>query len=202
MRRQIAVLPVLLYPAWSHLCVAYEIPAYSVPGLVVLLACAIALRGLQHPPSSATLLGLAGIAAVAGWDIATPTPLAVYMPPIVVPAALAWVFGRTLLPGRTALITHFAINVMGDDMPGTARYTRGVTFYWTLIFVLLALEALLLGVYASWPVWSLFTNCINYLVVVCAFVAEFALRRVRFGRSKRLGEFLLHLVRTDFRQLD
>lgn len=201
MRPGIAALPVLLYPGWSHLCVAYDVPGYSVPGLAVLLACAIGLRGLDGRPGIAALLGVGLVAAVAVSDLVTTTPLALYLPPILVPATLAWLFGCSLLPGRTALITHFAVSVMGHDTPEVARYTRGVTIYWTLVFLALALEALLLAVYGSWLQWSLFTNGINYLVVVVAFLAELLVRRLRFGRITPIREFLSRLVRTDFRRL-
>lgn len=201
MRPEIAALPVLLYPGWSHLCVAYEVPGYSVPGLAVLLACAIALRGLDPRPGITVLLGVGLVTAVAVSDLVSATPLALYLPPILVPATLAWLFGRSLLPGRTALITRFAVRVMGHDTPEIARYTRGVTICWTLGFLALMLEALLLAVYGSWLQWSLFTNGINYVIVALAFLAELLVRRLRFGRITPIRDFVSQLVRTDFRRL-
>lgn len=201
MRPEIAALPVLLYPGWSHLCVAYDVPGYSAPGLAVLLACAIGLRSLDRRPRITSLLGVGLVAAVAVSDLVTAIPLALYLPPILVPATLAWLFGCSLLPGRTALITQFAVTVMGHDAPEIARYTRGVTIYWTFVFVALALQALLLAAYGSWLQWSFFTNGINYLIVVVAFLGELLVRRLRFGRITPIRDFLSQLVRTDFRRL-
>ncbi|MDZ7748998.1 MAG: ketosynthase [Halofilum sp. (in: g-proteobacteria)] len=201
MPRNLAAIPVLLYPAWSHLCVAYDRPGYSLAGLVVLLALALALRATRRPPAAPAVAALGALAGVAAWDVVSPVPLALYLPPILVPAALAWLFGRSLLPGRTALITRFAVHVMGHDTPDTARYTRAVTAYWTGVFVVLALEAALLAALGSWPLWSLFTNGLNYALVATAFLAELGVRRLRFGRVTPVREFLLQVARTDLRRL-
>ena len=202
-RRLAASLILLLYPLWSHAVIAAGNAAWSLPGLALLVALALLVRNRALPRSPPLLVLLAAIAGAGAVDLVAAVPLALYLPPIVIPALLAWVFARTLLPGRKPLIVRFAEEVMGryDPEPELARYMRGLTWFWTLLLAALALQALLLALLASPVTWSLFANGINYLIVVAAFVGEFALRCWRFGVPERPSEFWLRLAQTDFRRL-
>jgi len=201
MRRLAAVIPLLAYPAWSHVAISFGHADWSLPGLVVLVVCALVIRAPRRPFSRGSALFLLALAATAAWDLATPTPVAVYLPPILIPASLAWLFGRTLRPGHTALITRFAQQIMNEDTAAVARYTRGVTWYWTLLFVALALEAAVLAIHATADTWSLFANGINYALIAAGFLVELIVRRLRFGRQHNLREFFARLVQTDLRRL-
>ena len=57
---------------------------------------------------------------------------------------LGVVFGNTLRPGRTALVTRFAAARQPAMSPRLLRYTRGVTAAWTLFFAAMAVASLLL----------------------------------------------------------
>ena len=99
-----------------------------------------------------------------------------YLQPILINACGFYLFFRTLLPGETPLISRFAALVRGQLHPDVARYTHRVTQAWACFFALLTLESLLLALYASPYIWSLFTNLINYLLVAGFFVLEYLIR--------------------------
>ncbi len=174
---------------------------WSLPGFAVLVALALLVRNGGLPRTPGPFVAITVIAAAGALDLLAATALALYLPPIAIPAFLAWVFGRTLLPGRRPLIQRFAEEVMGRHEPAREGYMRGLTWFWALLLSALALEAALLAVFASPVTWSLFANGINYIIVVAAFAGEFALRCWRFGLPERPGEFWLRLAQTDFRRL-
>ena len=94
--------------------------------------------------------------------------------------ALAVLFGRTLLAGREPLVTRFARIVRGELQPAIERYTRSVTLAWTLFFIVMALIAVVLYSAAPRETWSAFVNLLTLPCVLAMFVAEYAVRRIRF----------------------
>jgi uncharacterized membrane protein len=92
-------------------------------------------------------------------------------------AALATAFGRTLLPAQVPLCTHWATLVHGPLSTETLRYTRAVTWVWTVFFTLVTVATLLLYVLVPRSVWSLFVNFLVMPAVVLLFAAEFLWRR-------------------------
>jgi uncharacterized membrane protein len=201
MRRIAASLVILAYPLWSHAVIAGGYAGWSLPGLAVLCVLALTLRDGRLPRSPAALGVIAAIAGAGLLDLYLGTPFALYAPPILIPAFIAWVFGRTLLPGRRCMVQRFAEDVMNRDDPERHGYMRGLTWFWTLLLAGLALQALLLALFASPVIWSLFANGINYAIVVLAFIGEFLVRCVRFGIRDQPGEFWVRLLQTDFRRL-
>jgi len=140
-----------------------------VAGLLVLLVVAAALALL-----SATMGNI--------WRY----PL--YLMPVLINTTLGVLFGRTLLPGRTPLITGISIRLHGKLEVGVADYTRHVTQIWTAFFTLLLIESLTLALVAPLEIWSLFTNILNYLFAGLLFVGEY------FYRVRHLD----HLEHPDF----
>jgi uncharacterized membrane protein len=100
------------------------------------------------------------------------------VPPVIIAFCLAWVFGRTLMPDRTAIINRIGARMRGELPAPVARYGYRLTVVWTLFFVLMGLECLLLGLFAPPLVWSLFANFINYLLIALLFVVEYPIRRL------------------------
>lgn len=200
-RRIGASLIILLYPVWSHSVIAAGHAGFSLIGLAVLVALALILRDRRLPRSPAALSVVGVILAAGLLDLFSGLPLALYAPPIAIPLFLAWVFGRTLLPGRRPLIRVFAEDVMERDDPKRHGYMRALTWFWTLLLGGLALQAMLLALFADPVIWSLFANGINYGIVALAFIGEFIVRCWRFGLPDRPGEFWWRLVQTDFRRL-
>lgn len=201
MRRLAASLVILLYPVWSHWAIASGHPGLSLPGLAVLVLVALIIRDGRFPRSWTPVLALIAVGLAGAHDLIGDTAVALYVPPVAVPLLLAITFGRTLLPGRTPLVAVFAEQIMGRREPERAMYMRGVTWFWTILCSVLALQAALLAVFADPLTWSWFANGINYLIVAAAFVGEYVVRCLRFGFPDRPQEFWIRLARTDLRRL-
>jgi uncharacterized membrane protein len=121
------------------------------------------------------------------------------LPPVLINLVMALVFGSTLLPGATPLITQFSQIMKGNLDAKALRYTRYVTLAWVIFFIFLALESLLLALYASNLVWSLFTNFVNYLFLLLFFLAEYLLRVRLFPEQEHPGflSFMRSLTKVD-----
>jgi uncharacterized membrane protein len=96
------------------------------------------------------------------------------------------VFGATLLPGRTPLVTGLARRLDPNHHAGMEGYTRGVTAAWAVFFaVQLAVSGLLLvAAPAAW--WSLWINVLDLPLAAAMFVAEYGVRRLRFRRQRHV----------------
>ena len=89
-------------------------------------------------------------------------------------------FGATLLPGRTPLVTRLAGRLDPGFHPGMVGYTRAVTYAWSLFFAGQLLASLLLLLFAPAAVWSLFVNVLDVVFVALMFLGEHGVRRLRF----------------------
>ncbi|HEY6644570.1 hypothetical protein [Povalibacter sp.] len=140
--------------------------------------------------------------------------LLLYLPPVLIPGFLAWVFGHTLAKARTPLIEQFvrAMHAADDDIePGVWPYARRLTLAWTVLLATIAAvnlilatlvtpEGLLMAAGIVPPIavtqaqWSTFANLIGYLLIGSFFVIEYAYRRRRFRQPYR--NFFDFLCRT------
>jgi uncharacterized membrane protein len=159
------------YPAVAHFR-----PAAALALLAALAGYIAASVWIHHP--SRWLLPPIGAVAVA-WA-SPPVEWMLFVPPIVINLALAWLFGRTLVRGRVPLIARFAILEQGTLSAELVTYTRTLTWLWTLLFIGAAALSLGLALSGQRDAWSLFTNFLNYLLVAALFLGEFVYRRVRF----------------------
>jgi uncharacterized membrane protein len=191
------------YPVLAHFAVARNSAGLTIAALALLAAISL-LPGLARG-AAAAWLAVPLIGAACWWLAGVEQPvLPLYVPPIIVPAFLACVFGNTLRQGRTPLIEQLIrlLHAPGDDEPESAvwPYARRLTAAWTVLFVALAAFNLVLALLAepdgllraggiaprlavSHELWSLFTNLIEYLVVAAFFLLEYAYRRQRFPRQ-------------------
>jgi uncharacterized membrane protein len=204
------------YPVLAHFAIARNSAGLTIAALMLLAAVSL-LPGLARG-SIAAWLAVPLVGAASWWLSSVEQPLlALYLPPIVVPAFLAGVFGNTLRPGRTPLISQLIrlLQAPGDDEPESAvwTYARRLTAAWTALFVALATFNLVLAAFVepdgllrasgieprlalSHEVWSLFTNLLEYLLVAAFFVIEYAYRRQRFPRQpyRNMFDFLRRMV--------
>jgi uncharacterized membrane protein len=200
------------YPVLAHFAIARNSAGLTIAALTLLAAVSL-LPGLARGAIGAWL-AVPLVGAASWWLSSVEQPvLALYLPPIVVPAFLAGVFGNTLRSGRTPLISQLIrlLQAPGDDEPESAVwvYARRLTAAWTAMFVALATFNLLLAAFVepdgllrangieprlalSHEVWSLFTNLLEYLLVAAFFVIEYAYRRQRFPRQpyRNMFDFL------------
>ncbi|HEV8695533.1 MAG TPA: hypothetical protein VGQ93_15340 [Lysobacter sp.] len=123
-----------------------------------------------------------------GMLLASVLPAAVvYAPPIVLNLALCALFASTLRASSEPMITRFARTERGDMPADLAIYTRRLTQIWVLFFALMAAISLTLGLMASAAAWSLFTNVVNYVLVVLMFGLEYGYRRIRYRHHRHAG---------------
>ena len=104
-----------------------------------------------------------------------------------VQALLGVAFGATLRAGQTPLVSRLAVLVHGPLSPALARYTRQVTWAWTLYFCTMTLASLLLFWLAPIAVWSVFANLLGLPLLMLMFVAEYGVRVWRVAPSERAG---------------
>ena len=162
----------IAYPAVAH----FGRAATAVALLATLAAYIVASLCFRHP-----LRWLVPPAAgVAVFWASPPVEWLLFVPPILINAMLAWLFGRTLVRGRVPLIARFALMEQGTLSAELAAYTRMLTRLWTLLFIAAALLSLALALSGHRDAWSLFTNFVNYLLVAALFLGEFVYRRLRF----------------------
>lgn len=157
-------------------------------------AAAIVLAALLWAFAARRAHAVAGAAVVAllvpALAFATPQAL-LYAPPVVINAALAVVFGRSLLAPRDPVITVFARMEHAELPAELARYTRRLTLLWTLLFAAMAGIALALALTGPLALWSAFTNVVSYLLVIALFAGELVYRRWRYRRYHHAGLFEL-----------
>jgi len=189
----------LAYPITTHVAIARRSPLLTLIA-IVLLSAIVMIPWLL----SGRLLAWAALPLVAAgcWLLsdARLALLPLYLPPILIPAAVGWMFGQTLLAGRMPLIEQFLRAMERTEQepdPAVLSYARQLTSVWSALLFSLALINLLLAAFAAphglllatgiappvtvpQEAWSWFANCIAYFVIAAFFVLEFAFRRRRF----------------------
>ncbi|MEZ5651649.1 MAG: hypothetical protein R3E87_14015 [Burkholderiaceae bacterium] len=172
----------LLYPALVHLSVMLGEPHW---GTVLLpLFFAANARPFSGTPSarrrkSAILLVL-GLIAV--WSVLQRGHWVLYLPPALIVAAIMAPFVMSVRPGYTPLITR--IHRLAPSNPSNGlrseaeicRYTDRLTWIWIALMGLILLDTVLLALLAPVEVWSLFTNVINYGLLLALIAGEWLFR--------------------------
>lgn len=205
----------IAYPIATHVAIARRSATLTLLAIVI-LAALVMIPWL----ASGRLLAWLALPAVAAacWLISDAhlAMLPLYLPPIVIPSAVAWLFARTLREGQTPLIEQFvrALEQPGFEPEAAIRgYARQLTSVWAALLCSLALINLLLAAFASpmgllialgftppvtvpQEAWSLFANCIAYLIIVVFFIVEYAIRRQRFPQQpyRNFAEFIRRTI--------
>jgi uncharacterized membrane protein len=194
--RTSAVAVALLWPIALHLAVESGNPGWMPIITAMAAICVIAIWSVATGTIAAVIVGLGAAGLLALLALVAPSAL-VFGPPIVINAALCALFARSLRRGYEPVISVFARLEHVTLPQELARYTRGLTWLWTILFLGLATAALLLAVYASLSAWSWFVNCATYVAVAGLFVGEYLYRRIRFP-DYRHASLLTHFrnVRT------
>lgn len=129
--------------------------------------------------------------------------LLLHSQPILINLSLCFLFGHTLAPGRTPLISRIIRMERGGLDPSTTRYGRRLTWFWTLFTAALALESLLLALFADQALWAQVTGFVNYALTALLFIAEYPIRVRVLNHLEHRGfiHFLASLPRYSPRQL-
>ncbi|WP_341916630.1 hypothetical protein [Polaromonas sp. YR568] len=181
----------IAYPVLAHLASADPHPdrldaAVAIAPLIA-LALVLAWRSPQRPWM--LLLCLAGCAllyAMSGW-LVLHYNWVFLLQHAGIQALLGLAFARTLRAGQQPMVSRFAAIIHGSLSPALARYTRQVTWAWTLYFAVMTTLSLLLFWLAPVNVWSAFANLLNLPLLVVMFSAEYAARLLLLAPSDRAG---------------
>lgn len=162
----------------------------------------LAVAIVRGTPSLALLFGALLAAALSLWWWGDAEAL-VFVPPVLINLAMMVLFWRTLRPGSMPLVGRVASLWRGPLDREVARYTRGVTIAWTVFFGVMTVESAALALFAPLEIWSLFTNCLNYVLVLLFFVVEYRLRLLCLPSHEHLSfpDFCRLLASTDLRSL-
>ena len=104
----------------------------------------------------------------------------ILLPPVLLNGFFLYIFGRTLLPGREALIERMSRLEVGDLFQELRIYTRRLTWGWAIFFALCLTASILLS-YADLATWSWFVNLGAPLGALGFFLGEHLYRIHRFG---------------------
>ena len=195
----IAVAFAVTYPLLLLAGVALGLDALRLAGLVA-LALAMLLPGLVAGRPGAWIGAATAMATLYWLASRNATMLPLLLAPALIPAGVAWIFGRTLLRGRVPLIVAIVRHLHagnGPEDPARIDYARRLTIVWTGLLAALAITNLVLGalvfpgglcelfgiptpIGVPEPVWAAWTGVAGYLVMAIFFLAEYAYRQRRF----------------------
>ena len=190
------------YPIFIHLSFAFDRPMLVSGMWLIAAALGLAVGLYRGSVFPSLLFGGLLMAGIALWWWGDAMAL-IYVPPVLINLAMMVLFWRTLQPGAMPLVGRVAALWRGTLDPAVARYTRRVTIAWTVFFGMTAVESVALALFAPLHVWSLFTNCLNYIFVLLFFVIEYRLRLFCLPEHEHLSfrAFCRLLTSTDLRTL-
>lgn len=198
--RFIPVALIAAYPLLVHLSVVLATPQlqFIAPIMFLLGACWYGLR-TKRLLAWLIFIGLSSLILLL--EYLGLTLYLLYLPPVVIPLLLLFIFGRTLFAGREPLITAIGEAARGPLTPSMRRYTRRLTQLWCVVFLVLMLWSIFLMLIEQPELWSWFTNVINYGVVGVLFVGEFMLRKKLFPAHNHPGfiEYLRIIATSNIR---
>ena len=159
-------------PLAIHIAIINGLTAIALLILLLALVLLVSRSWKQR-----TMLGLISVGTVASLSTAgLSEQLLLYAMPILINIGLAIFFGQSLLANRTPVITRFATLLREEMDPRVIVYTHHVTQLWTIFFIVLTIESLLLALYAPIEIWSLFANFLNYIFTALFFTGEYYFR--------------------------
>jgi uncharacterized membrane protein len=142
--------------------------------------CAIPLllwRAGRRAVATAGTLCLAAALAAFWPELRGNVALLYFLQHLGVNLALAAFFGRSLLAGCEPLISQLSRIAHGGVITeARLRYTRGVTFAWTLFFLASAAVSSLLFLFAPPATWSVFANVLTAPLIATAYLGEYLVR--------------------------
>jgi uncharacterized membrane protein len=184
-------------------CAAYAVLAHyaaSAPAPGLFEACvfivplmAFALVVAWRSPRRGWWLALWFAAGCALWlardRLAAGTQWVLLLQHVGINAMLCLGFGRTLAPGSVPLVSRMAAIVHGVLSPRLVRYTRAVTWAWTLFFGATAVLSVLLFALAPATLWSAFVNLLSLPLLAAMFGGEYLVRMLAIPREERSSFF-------------
>jgi uncharacterized membrane protein len=179
------------YSVLAHLAAASTTPDSLDALVAVLPLLGLAFLMAWRSSQRAIMLGLclaacAGLYAMSAW-LVTHYNWVFLLQHAGVYALLCIAFGRTLQAGRTPMVTGFARIVHDTLSPALMRYTRTVTWAWTVYFGGVSGLSLLLFWLAPVAIWSAFANLLGPPLLALMFAGEYAVRCCVLPAADRAG---------------
>jgi len=179
------------YAVLSHLAAADPHPDLLDAAVAMATPLALAFALAWRSPQRAWMLllclaGCAALYAASGW-LVQHFNWVFLLQHAGVHGLLGLTFGRSLRAGHVPLVSRFAAIVHGELSPALTRYTRQVTWAWTLYFVVMTVLSLLLFRLAPVAVWSVFANLLNLPLLILMFSAEYGARLWLLPPADRTG---------------
>ena len=194
--RPLAIAVCCAYPVLNHTAATLGEPALAAFG-IALVAWVVGLRWLKP---SAAAFAAASVLALSLWLAARFPGVLLYTPPIVINLGLFAIFARTLRRDSEPLVSRFARVSRGVSLaPDLARYTRNLTAAWATFFVVMAIISAALAVTGPVATWSLFSNLLDYLLVVAFFVVEYVYRRLRYRHHPHVSPWQMVMRLRDYK---
>jgi uncharacterized membrane protein len=165
--------------------------------LVAVLALAAAGIAAARLPGWLASLVVAGALAAPWIDFAVVEQVALAGPALAF-LGMAWVFGRTLLPGRTPLIESISRAERGGDFPpALAPYTRRLTALWTALLAGIPIADAAAAFAATPAAQSAVVNLASWALIAALYFGEYAYRRLRYPQFSHSNPFAVarNLVR-------
>ena len=171
---------------------AFVDPLFVVPaiGAAMIQASLAAWLATARWPSrrwTAATLAAAGVLAAGFWASRTSIGALSGVTHACVFLTLLVLFGGSLLPGRTPVVTRIARAARGPLSPELLQYTRIVTWTWAAFAGLQLLGSAVLLTFAPPAIWSLFVNGLDMPAMLILGGGEYAYRRYRFRALPRLS---------------
>lgn len=200
LNRVIAIALIAAYPLLVHIALVFAVPQLLFVAPMLFLA-GVCWQGLGNRNKTVWLVFSLLCAAVLLLEYLGLTLYLLFLPPVVIPLLLLFIFGRTLVNGREPLITAIGEAARGPLSQAMRTYTHRLTQLWCLVFVAMILWSAILPWLEQPELWSWFTNIINYGVVGVLFVGEFMLRKKLFPTHNHPGffEYLRIIARANIR---
>lgn len=181
----------IAYPVLAHLAAADAHPDLldAAVAIVPLIALAVVLAWRSPQRPLMLLLCLAGcvvLYATSAW-LVQHYNWVFLLQHAGIQALLGVAFARTLRAGQVPMVSRFAAMIHGPLTPALARYTRQVTWAWSLYFAFMTGLSLLLFWLAPIEVWSAFANLLNLPLLGLMFSAEYVARLFVLEPSDRAG---------------
>jgi uncharacterized membrane protein len=175
---------------WLILAAGYLVASAMGFFVVAMVAVGFMVGALLVASGRVTAGCLIGMALVAACIYFSDSmQFIIYAPPLAAFAFMAFFFYRTLRPGSEPLITRVARREHPDLPPDMARYTRTLTWGWSLCFALLFIVGLLLVPLLPLDTWSRTVHGLGYVLPGALFLGEYAYRHYRF-RDRSHGSLL------------
>lgn len=190
-----------IYPMVVHLSIVYQVPfitACLLPLFYFILAQPLLDNKKLVSIKSAIFFLLCLIALFSYYSI---DHSIIYLPPVIMMSLILYPFIRSVMPGNTPLLSRFYQLTEKENNLQTMQYTRQVTWVWVVFISLLLINTLILTFFAPLEIWSLFTNFINYMLMLALFISEWLFRMFWFKQWVSPIKFVRQLMTVDQREL-